>query len=222
MKKYAIIVAGGVGKRMQSYTPKQFMLLSGKPLLIHSVQTFFNCYHDIEIIVVLPKGYFDKWEKICKDFDFTIKHKLAEGGENRFYSVKSGLALIPEGEEGIVGIHDAARPLVNKSTIQRLYNGAQQYGNSIPVVPVNDSVRESTAIGSRPIDRSKLCFIQTPQCFKISIIKNAYQQDFKPLFTDDATVAESIGEKIHLIEGERNNIKITTPADLLIAEALRS
>ncbi len=222
MKKSVIIVAGGVGKRMKSEIPKQFMLLAGKPLLFHSITSFYNCFNDIDIIIPLPKEYFGEWEKLCKDNNFNIKHRLAEGGETRFNSVKNSLSLIQDDEEIIVGIHDAARPLIRKETIAELYKAAEESGNAVPVIVINDSVREIDKLSSKPIDRHKLCLVQTPQCFKSSIIRKAYQQDFKLYFTDDATVAESIDEKINLIDGDPNNIKITTPTDLLFAETIIS
>ena len=220
MDRYAIIVAGGVGKRMKSETPKQFMPLAGKPILFHSINAFYNCFNDIEIIIPLPKEFYGEWEKLCEEHNFTIKHKLAEGGETRFYSVKHSLSLINDNEEAVVGIHDAARPLIKKETILELYKAAEETGNAIPVVAINDSVREINKLSSKPIDRHNLCLVQTPQCFKAEIIKRAYRQEYKLYFTDDATVAESIEEKINLIDGDPNNIKITTPTDLLIAETL--
>ena len=220
MDRYAIIVAGGVGKRMKSETPKQFMPLAGKPILFHSINAFYNCFNDIEIIIPLPKEFYGEWEKLCEEHNFTIKHKLAEGGETRFYSVKHSLSLINDNEEAVVGIHDAARPLIKKETILELYKAAEETGNAIPVVAINDSVREINKLSSKPIDRHNLCLVQTPQCFKAEIIKRAYRQEYKLYITDDATVAESIEEKINLIDGDPNNIKITTPTDLLIAETL--
>jgi 2-C-methyl-D-erythritol 4-phosphate cytidylyltransferase len=220
MKKYVIIVAGGVGKRMKTESPKQFLPLGGKPILFHSITTFKNCFNDIEIIIPLPKEYIAEWEKLCKDHNFKISHKLAEGGETRFHSVQNSLKLINDEEESIIGIHDAARPLIKEDIIKELYSTAEETGNAIPVTSINESVREINKNTSKPIDRHKLCLVQTPQCFRSTIIKKAYQQDFKLYFTDDATVAESIGEKINLIDGDLNNIKITTAKDMLIAETL--
>jgi 2-C-methyl-D-erythritol 4-phosphate cytidylyltransferase len=220
LKRYVIIVAGGVGKRMKSETPKQFMPLAGKPLLFHSITAFYNCYNDIDIIIPLPKEYFGEWEKICRENNFSIKHRLAEGGEHRFYSVKNSLSLIKDNENAVVGIHDAARPFIKKETIAELYKAAEETGNAIPVIAINDSVREINKLSSKPIDRHNLCLVQTPQCFRTDIIKRAYQQEFKLYFTDDATVAESVDEKINLIDGDPVNIKITTPTDMLIAETL--
>lgn len=205
---------------MHSETPKQFLALAGKPLLFHSITAFNNCFNDIEIIIPLPVEYFGEWEKLCKDNNFNIKHKLAEGGETRFHSVKNSLNLIQDTEESIIGIHDAARPLIKKDIIKELYKTAEESGNAIPVIAINDSVREINKNTSKPIDRHKLCLVQTPQCFNSRTIKKAYEQKFKLYFTDDATVAESIGEKINLIDGDPNNIKITTPIDFQVAETL--
>ena len=222
MKRYAIIVAGGIGKRMHSGTPKQFLPLAGKPILFHSITAFYNTYNDIDIIIPLPKEYFGEWEKLCKTHNFNIKHKLAEGGETRFHSVKNSLGLISGNENAIVGIHDAARPLIKKETIAELYQAAELSGNAIPVTAINDSVREINKLNSKPIDRHNLCLVQTPQCFKVELIKKAYEQDYRLYFTDDATVVESMEVKINLIDGDINNIKVTTPNDLLIAETLIS
>jgi 2-C-methyl-D-erythritol 4-phosphate cytidylyltransferase len=187
---------------------------------MHSISVFASAFNDIEIIVALPKEYFRDWENLCIAYKFNIKHTIAEGGETRFDSVKNCLAKIQSGDEAIIGIHDAARPLVTVKTITELFKAAEESGNAIPVIIVSDSVREIDKKISKPIDRHKLCLVQTPQCFHSAIIKKAYQQDFKAWFTDDATVAEALGEKINLIDGDPTNLKITTPTDFLIAETL--
>lgn len=220
MNKYALIVAGGVGKRMNSDTPKQFMLLAGKPLLFHSLKVFSDSFNNIKIIVALPSEHFKIWKILCSEYNINIKHTLAKGGETRFQSVKNALSLIDLTKEGIIAIHDAARPLVSKKLIKALFKIAEEYGNAIPSIAPTDSLREIAGYRNQAGNRDNYRLIQTPQCFNSKLLKSAYAQDYKPEFTDDATVVESAGENIKLIEGDRNNIKITTPADLAIAEAL--
>ncbi len=220
MNKYALIVAGGIGKRMDSQTPKQFKILADKPLLFHSLTAFSESFEDIEIIVAIPEEYFRIWETICSEFNIKIKHKLVKGGKTRFHSVKNGLAIIDLKVNGIVAIHDAARPLLTKNLIKELFAKAEKYGNAIPAISLNDSIREITESVSKPKDRNDFRLIQTPQCFTTQLLNKAYNQNYKPSFTDDATVVETTGEIINLVEGDRNNIKITTPADLIIAGTL--
>ena len=215
-KKYSIIVAGGSGTRMNSIIPKQFLKLVGKPVLMHTIRKFIEAEPTTEIILVLPKSEMEYWEKLCAEYQFDIPVKIAESGETRFLSVKNGLALIKE--EGFVAIHDAVRPLVSSKTIIAAFKATEMYGNAVPAIPLNDSIRQIESTRSIAVDRSRYCIIQTPQCFQTAIIKKAYEQEYKYTFTDDATVVESIGEKIHLIDGNQENIKITHPKDLLIAE----
>jgi len=219
MKRYAIIVAGGSGKRMGTKTPKQFLLLAEKPVLMHTIEAFYNFDKEIEIIVVLPQNQINTWKGICLQYLFDIEHKIAIGGATRFESVKNGLALITE--EGIVGVHDGVRPLVQKATLNRCYIEAGAYGTAVPVSDSKESVRIIDENGqSHAIDRATVRMVQTPQVFKTKILKEAYQQPFQPSFTDDASVVEAAGYTIHLSNGNRENIKITTPDDMLYAEAL--
>jgi len=218
MKNYALIVAGGSGSRMNSEIPKQFILLNNLPILMHSINRFTAFDHDIEIVVVLPKSQFPYWKQLCKTHNFTTPHLLIEGGETRFQSVKKGLAAIDD--DGLVAIHDGVRPLVNRATINRCFETASKTGNAIPVMPVVESLRLVTPTDNKAVDRSQFVTIQTPQVFSISEIKAAYGQSFQPTFTDDATVLESTGKKIHLVEGNSENIKVTHPLDLKIAEVL--
>jgi 2-C-methyl-D-erythritol 4-phosphate cytidylyltransferase len=216
--RYVIIVAGGAGNRMQTATPKQFLKLNGKPIVMHSIYKFASSGLNPEIILVLQKEQHEYWKQLCSEHNFTTPHKLAEGGETRFHSVKNGLFHIKG--EGIVGIHDAVRPLVNPKTIVTAFKAAEMYGNAVPAIPLNDSIRQIDSTKSLAVDRSRFCSVQTPQCFTTQILKKAYTKEFKNQFTDDATLVESTGEKIHLIDGTPDNIKITTPLDLAIAEAL--
>ena len=216
MTKYAIIVAGGSGLRMQTDVPKQFLELCGKPVLMHSITAFVDVYKDIRVIVVLPSQQIIYWQDLCRRHGFTHPHDIAEGGATRFHSVKNGLSLLPE--EGLVAIHDGVRPLVSRQTIINCFSEAANYGNAIPVVPVVDTVRELSGETSRMLDRSVLQLVQTPQVFDIALLKKAYHQEYTPTFTDDASVFEKAGHTIRLTEGNVENTKITTRNDLILAE----
>ncbi|MEO6901794.1 MAG: 2-C-methyl-D-erythritol 4-phosphate cytidylyltransferase [Bacteroidia bacterium] len=218
MKKYVIIVAGGSGTRMNKDIPKQFINLNGKPILMHTIEKFQRSIQPLEIILVLSKQYNEEWKQLCEKYSFNLQHQLVEGGETRYHSVKNGLELVVNGS--IVGIHDAARPLVSKKTIIDAYTVAEEKGNAIPSIPIRDSIRFVKKKESVAVDRTKYVTIQTPQCFQSDLIKKAFLKAYKPEFTDDATVLEAFGEPINLIEGNSENIKITIPMDLVIAEAL--
>ena len=217
MEKHVIIVAGGIGKRMQSEIPKQFLNVAGKPILIHTFEHFLNYSKDIKITLVLPDPYIDFWKSLCKRFSFEVDHKVVEGGQTRFNSVKNGLKEIHNGS--LVAIHDGVRPLVAKNTLDRVFEKAEETGNAIPVVKINESLRKISDQNSFFVNRREYRLVQTPQCFHAELIKQAYQQDFKEEFTDDATVVEAMGIKINLVEGNIENIKITRPDDIKIAEA---
>ena len=218
MKKFALIVAGGSGTRMKSDVPKQFLEIAGLPVIMHTINSFAKFDPEIQFILVLPESLIPNWHKLCEIHHFYIKHKIAIGGATRFYSVKNGLNLIDE--EGIVFIHDAVRPLVSDATIQNCLDCATTNGNALPVISVTESVRIVDGNKHQPADRSQIYLVQTPQTFHTSLIKKAYQVALNDNFTDDATVLESTGATINLVEGNRENIKITTPSDLIIAEAL--
>ncbi len=218
MKRYVIIVAAGSGKRMHSSTPKQFLPLAGKPVLMHSVQAFYDFDTEAEIIVALPADYFSWWEQLCEEHNFTVPHRLVTGGEMRFHSVQNALQMI--NEKGIIAVHDAARPLVSNEAISRTFHAAEKYGASVPFVPLTDSIRFYNGHESRSLDRNKHVLVQTPQCFRSDVLISAYQTDHQSFFTDDASVVESAGFTVHLVVGNLENIKITTPSDFLIAETL--
>ncbi len=220
MKKYIIIVAGGTGSRMKSDVPKQFILLQGKPILMRTIERFTHSFPDIQIIVVLNAQYRDEWKSLCEKHQFNIEHTITEGGQTRFHSVKNGLALVPD--NCLVGIHDAARPLVSYNTIITAFNTAEETGNAIPAVPLTESIRFLENGENKAVDRNKYSIIQTPQCFHSSDLKQAFMQEYQSTFTDDASVLESIGKKINLIEGNKENIKITSPQDLMLAELILS
>ena len=218
MKFYAIIVAGGSGKRMQSALAKQFLLLNEKPVMMHTLQAFFDSQFHPEIILVLAKADHDFWRELCIKYHFNIPHTLVEGGEERFHSVRNGLLTIKE--DGVVAIHDAVRPLVSKSLIEKTFASALANGNAVPYIKPSDSVRRIDGELSKIINRDHLALIQTPQTFVLTQLRTAYQQSFSKTFTDDASVVEAAGFPINLVEGHRNNIKITYPEDLELANFL--
>lgn len=220
METYVIIAAGGSGTRMNSEISKQFLLLAGKPVILHTIQQFIKAINRINIIVVLPEQHLSQWDRIIQQYHFYFPHQIAIGGATRTDSIRNGLSCI-EGKKGIVAIHDAARPLVSTKTIVNIVQIAIEKGNAIPVVPIPESVRQINDNGNANIDRSKLFLVQTPQCFRIEDITKAYQKiNPSQTFTDDASVAENANFKINLTEGNPENIKITQAHDLIIAEAL--
>ena len=215
MKAYAIIVAGGKGLRMGGDVPKQFLPINGKPILMHTLEAFRKALDGIEFILVLPADQHEYWQKLCKDYNFCSPELIAKGGETRFHSVKNGLALLPDDEDAVVGIHDGVRPFVSKETIQRCYATAAGGRAVVPVVPVVETIRQILPDGksiTRPRDEYRL--VQTPQTFPLVMLKKAYEQSYSETFTDDASVVEAMGEEILMVEGNRENIKITTPSDL--------
>ncbi len=218
-RRIVIIVAGGSGTRMGADIPKQFLPLLGKPILIHTIETFLAIPSITEIILVLPTSQIPVWFDLCKKHHFDIKHIIVEGGETRFQSVTNGLMKVFD-SEALVAIHDGVRPLVSREVIERCFQEAEKYGNAIPAIKPLETVRFSEKSGTIPVDREKVLLIQTPQVFKFSIIKKCYQTLWQSSFTDDASVAEYAGNQIHIVEGNRENIKITTPQDLLFAEVL--
>lgn len=215
MKKYAIIVAGGSGTRMGASVPKQFLLLAGKPILQHTIEAFLNAFPDMELIVVLPEVN----NEIVSSLNLNNNRiRTVKGGQTRFGSVKNGLGLTSS--ESIIFVHDAVRCLVSVELIRRCYEQALQKGTAIPVISCRDSIRWMENDGSKALDRNRVMLVQTPQVFRSDIILSAFSQEFKESFTDEASVVEGFGFRVDLIKGEENNIKITTPIDLLIAESL--
>lgn len=225
MKKYAIIVAGGTGQRMKSAVPKQFLLLQGKPILYHTLLQFKKAFADIELILVLPKNQFSTWHLLCQEHPEILQqcpHHLVEGGATRFHSSQQGIQAIQDNQQALVAIHDGVRPLVSVTCIQQAYQHAEEHGNAVLTVSSKDSIRQwdNNENVYLPLDRTQIKLIQTPQIFEFSLLKRAFQQEYQDFFTDDASVVELLGIDIHLVEGNYSNIKITTPEDLLIAEAL--
>lgn len=218
MKHTALIVAGGKGLRMGSELPKQFLPIGGKPVLMHTLEAFRRFDPEIDLILVLPEEQQDYWKQLCDRHHFTLRHLIANGGETRFHSVRNGLALISGG--GLVGVHDGVRPFVSQEVIRRCYDKAATEKAVIPVVDVVETVRQVTESGSRTVNRDDYKLVQTPQVFDSDLLRRAYAQDFMPFFTDDASVVEAMGVPVYLVEGNRENIKLTTPFDLKIATAL--
>ena len=217
MKNYSIIVAGGKGLRMGGDVPKQFQLVGGRPVLMHTLQQFRNAIADLQIILVLPREQQDYWRELCRQYEFGVEHRVADGGQTRFHSVKNGLALIPDGEEGIVGVHDGVRPFASADLIRRCYAAAVEAEAVVPAVPVVESLRHEER---GAIDRKGYRLVQTPQTFSIPLLKAAYRQAYLEAFTDDASVVEAYGHRVAMIDGIRENIKLTTPFDMVVAEAL--
>lgn len=218
---YAIIVAGGKGLRMGGDTPKQFLPVKGIPVLMRTLERFREYSADLKIILVLPKAQQDYWRTLCVEHGFNIDYAMADGGETRFHSVKNGLDLIPDTEQGVVGVHDGVRPFASTEVIGRCYETARATGAVIPVAPVVETLRYVGSEGeARNVLRSDYRMVQTPQTFDIQLLKRANRQPYSEAFTDDASVVECIGASVTMVEGNRENIKITTPFDMVIAEAL--
>lgn len=219
--KYAIIVAGGKGLRMGADIPKQFLPVGGKPVLMHTISRFHAYDKDLKVILVLPKEQQAYWQELCEQYHFNEEYQLADGGASRFQSCKNGISMIPSDTIGFVGIHDGVRPFVSCETIARCFDTAQTSKAVIPVLPVTDTLR---FIGDSPsgrnVQRSDYKAVQTPQVFDIQLIKKAYEQEESADFTDDASVVERLGQAVTMVEGNRENIKITTPFDLKVAEVL--
>lgn len=231
MSEYVIIVAGGKGLRMGADIPKQFLPIGGRPVLMRTIERFRAYSSSLRIILVLPQAQQDYWHQLCRQYEFDVDYQLTNGGETRFHSVQNGLALIPDDADGVVGVHDGVRPFPAIEVIHRCYETVRTAKAVIPVIPVVESVRrllhdelsskgEPVTATSVSVDRSDYRLVQTPQVFDIQLLKAANRQPYRDTFTDDASVVESYGQAITLVEGNRENIKITTPYDLKIAEVL--
>ena len=241
MKKYAIIVAGGKGLRMGGELPKQFIPIEGRPVLMRTLDTFQACDPDIKIILVLPRDHQPYWQELCREYAFIVPHRIADGGTTRFHSVQNGLALVDDAE-ALVAVHDGVRPFVSHEVISRCYQEAASYGAVVPVIPIVETVRQLVPLslfdeaacqkeivncqlsiansGSVTVPRDAYRLVQTPQTFRASLLRSAYEQSYSDAFTDDASVVEALGHEVHLVEGNRENIKLTTPFDLTVARAL--
>lgn len=217
IERSIIISAGGIGKRMGAVIPKQFLNLDNRPVLLHTIEKFYHFDPEIQIIVVLPANQIDYWKALCVKHEFAIEYTIAKGGKERFFSVKNGLA-IAKGK--VIGVHDAVRPLVSTEVIANCYAKAKDDGAAIPVFDISESIRKIETDSSVAVDRNSYKLVQTPQCFQNEVINSAYTVDFSEQFTDDASVVEKNGGFIHLIRGNEENIKITRPIDLRMAETL--
>lgn len=230
MQKYVLIVAGGKGLRMGGDLPKQFIPLEGKPVLMHTLETFHRWDDKAELILVLPEDHQPYWKMLCREIGCKAPHRIANGGETRFHSVRNGLQFLSEeirnaseaDEKVLIAVHDGVRPFVSPEVITDCFEEAERSGAAIPALPMIDSLRETDGQRSHPVDRSHYVAVQTPQVFRSSILFEAYDQPFTSLFTDDASVVEAAGVPVKLVSGNRENIKLTTPFDLLIAKALFS
>ena len=217
---YIIIVAGGKGLRMGGDLPKQFMPLHGKPVLMHTIERFRAYSDELKIILVLPHEQQDYWRQICQKHNFTVEHTVVDGGQTRFHSSQNGVAAVPDDATGVIGIHDGVRPFVSEETIARCFEAARQFGAALPVLPVTDTLRRVTDDGGYNVQRNDYRTVQTPQTFDAQLLKQAFKQPYYDNFTDDASVVEALGHKVTMVDGNRENIKLTTPFDLVVAEAL--
>lgn len=218
MKKIAIIVAGGTGSRMKSEIPKQFIVLDSMPILMHTIRVFHGYDSDMEIRLVLPGEESETWDQLCREYKFTVKHTVVSGGETRFHSVLNGLDGVSD--PSLIAIHDGVRPLVSKKTIDNCFKNAEENGTAVPVVSLKESIREVQGEDSVSRNRGKYRLVQTPQVFQSEILLDAYNTEYQESFTDDASVVEHAGYKIYLSDGNEENIKITSPMDLQMAEIL--
>ena len=217
---YVIIVAGGKGLRMGGEIPKQFLPIGGKPVLMRTIERFRAYSNKISIILVLPETQQDYWHQLCKEYHFDVEYTLANGGETRFHSVQNGLAKVPDDAEGVVGVHDGVRPFPSIDVIRNCYETARKKKAVIPVIPIVETVRHLQDETSVTVPRGDYRLVQTPQTFDIQLLKAANRHPYNDGFTDDASVVEAFGFDVTLVEGNRENIKITTPYDLKIAEVL--
>lgn len=221
MNKYVIIVAGGKGLRMGGEVPKQFLPVAGMPILMHTIRMFKSYCSSMGIVLVLPKDQHEYWNALCKEHHFDIHCTIAEGGKTRFHSVKNGLSCINGGNTDLVAVHDGVRPFASREVIDRCFTAAATCGAVVPVVPVVETLRHINSDGtSTTVSRNDYRLVQTPQTFSLQLLKQAYAQPFSDAFTDDASVVEAMGHAISLVDGNRENIKITTPADMTMAEVL--
>ena len=212
MKKTVIIVAGGKGLRMGGDLPKQFIPFQGRPVLMHTIEVFYQWDATAERLLVIPEEHAGYWSMLCKELDFTIPHRTVFGGKTRFHSVRNGLRETDS--NGLIAVHDGVRPFVTPEIIASCFQAAESYGAAIPVIPVIESIREIFGETSKAFDRRRLLIVQTPQVFHANILHDAYKQSYNALFTEEASLVEALGYTIHLVEGSYENVKITTPNDL--------
>ncbi len=222
MKKYIIVVAGGKGTRMGGEMPKQFQELCGKPVVMTTLERLHTIDHTIQLILVLPAEHIELWKELCKEHSFAVPLMLTNGGSTRFHSVQNGLAQIDDLEEALVGVHDGVRPFISARVLDDCFREAWMHGAAIPMISIQDSLRHIVGVNgtTEVVPRDRYRLVQTPQVFKLSLLRRAYEQRFVESFTDDASVVEALGEQVVGVEGNRENIKLTTPFDLMIAKTL--
>ncbi len=213
-----ILVAGGSGTRMGATVPKQFLLINGKPLLMHTLRTMHNIDMEMELVLALPEQHFSTWKELCTAHNFATPHTVVAGGETRFDSVKNALNTVSSAD--LIGVHDGVRPLVTKEVVERCFEAAEQFGAAVPVVPIVQSLRKMNGTGSIAVNRDEYYAVQTPQCFRANELKDAYAKAAHNQFTDDASVLEATGKDIALVQGNVENIKVTSPLDLQLASLL--
>ena len=224
MKRYLIIVAGGKGVRMGGDLPKQFQLLAGKPLVMVTIENLSAMDVTMNIILVLPKDQMELWAELCEKYEFKVPVTVVAGGTTRFHSVQNGLAMIEDSDEAVVGVHDGVRPFVSQRVVEDCFREAWIHGAAIPMIDLQDSLRHIVGVNgvTEVVPRDRYRLVQTPQVFRLSLLRRAYEQRFVESFTDDASVVEALGENVAGVEGNRENIKLTTPFDLKLAEVLCS
>ncbi len=220
MRRAMILVAGGSGTRMGAAVPKQFLLVNGKPLLIHTLQTMHGFDVEMELVLALPEQHFSMWRELCTTHHFAIPHTVVAGGETRFDSVKNALNKVSNAD--LIGVHDGVRPLVSKEVVERCFEAAEQFGSAVPAVPIVQSLRKMNGKSSIAVNRDEYYSVQTPQCFRADVLKDAYSKATHNQFSDDASVVEATGKDIALVEGNIENIKVTSPIDLQLASLLIS
>ena len=222
MKKYIIVVAGGKGMRMGGEMPKQFQLLGNRPVVMVTLERLHMMAPDVELIMVLPAEHFELWDELCTKYEFAVPVKLAKGGSTRFHSVQNGLALIEDFEDAVVGVHDGVRPFVSQKVVEECFREAWIHGAAIPMIDLQDSLRHIVGVNgvTEVVPRDRYRLVQTPQVFRLPLLRKAYEQRFIESFTDDASVVEALGEHVAGVEGNRENIKLTTPFDLMVAKTL--
>lgn len=222
MKKYIIVVAGGKGMRMGGEMPKQFQLLGNSPVVMVTLERLHMMAPDVELIMVLPAEHFELWDELCTKYEFAVPVKLAKGGSTRFHSVQNGLALIEDFEDAVVGVHDGVRPFVSQKVVEECFREAWIHGAAIPMIDLQDSLRHIVGVNgvTEVVPRDRYRLVQTPQVFRLPLLRKAYEQRFIESFTDDASVVEALGEHVAGVEGNRENIKLTTPFDLMVAKTL--
>ena len=222
MKKYIIVVAGGKGMRMGGEMPKQFQLLGNSPVVMVTLERLHMMAPDVELIMVLPAEHFELWDELCTKYEFAVPVKLAKGGSTRFHSVQNGLALIEDSEDAVVGVHDGVRPFVSQKVVEECFREAWIHGAAIPMIDLQDSLRHIVGVNgvTEVVPRDRYRLVQTPQVFRLPLLRKAYEQRFIESFTDDASVVEALGEHVAGVEGNRENIKLTTPFDLMVAKTL--